>query len=221
MQVTAILSAINDWVETIIRTLGYPGLGLATFLQTVFPPIPSELVLPLAGWMTLREDTGFTFLGAIIVSTIGAVAGALCFYGLGAWVNETRFRVLLRRHGKWFLMSERDLNVSLDWFQRHGESVVFFGRLMPLVRSLISVPAGFAHMHLGRFTLYTALGAGLWSFLLIAAGRMLGRRWDLVAEFLDRYQPVVIALVVLGVLGFIYIRWRKFTSCKRESQGVC
>jgi membrane protein DedA with SNARE-associated domain len=221
MPLTGILGAINDWVQNIVRTLGYPGLGFAMFLQTVIPPIPSELILPLAGWLTLSDDAGFTLLGVTIVGAIGSLAGALVFYGLGAWLDESRVRALLRRYGRWFLLREKNLDVALDWFDRHGDLVVFFGRLVPLVRSLISVPAGLTHMHLGKFAFYTTLGAAVWSFLLAFAGRTLGSRWDLVSEIIDPYAPVIIALAVLAVLAFFYTRWRKYRACKRDSQGAC
>jgi membrane protein DedA with SNARE-associated domain len=221
MPLTALVNAINEWVQNIVRTLGYPGLGFAMFLQTVIPPIPSELILPLAGWLTLYEDTGFSLFGVTIVGAIGSLAGALVFYGLGTRLDESRIRALLRRHGRWFLLRERNLDVALAWFDRHGDLVVFFGRLVPLVRSLISVPAGLTHMHMGKFALYTTLGAAVWSFLLAFAGRTLGSRWDLVSEIIDRYQPVFIALAAGAVLAFIYIRWRKYTACKQDSQGVC
>ena len=219
MHLSDILNAINEWALTVIQTLGYPGLGLVMFLENVFPPIPSEVVLPLAGWLTLDNGTGFTLLGVTIVGAIGSVAGAFFFYGLGKWFDESRVRYLLRRFGKWFMLSENDLDVALSWFQRYGEYVIFFGRMVPIVRSLISVPAGLANMHIGRFTLLTAIGTGLWSFLLALAGRLLGAQWQLVAEFIDRYETVVIIAAVLAVVVFLYVRWRQRKSEKLASQN--
>ena len=220
MHLTSILDAITEWAQGIIQTLGYPGLGFVVFLENVFPPIPSELVLPLAGWLTLDKSTGFTLFGVTLVGAIGSGAGAFCLYGLGKWFDESRVRFLLRRYGKWFLLSENDLDVALKWFNRYGEYVIFFGRMVPIVRSLISVPAGLASMHLGRFTFYTALGTALWSFLLAFAGRMLGSRWELVAEIIDRYETVVILLVVVAVLAFIYMRWQQYRSRKQGPQSA-
>jgi membrane protein DedA with SNARE-associated domain len=220
MQLTTILNAINEWAQHLIQTMGYPGLGFIMFLENVFPPIPSELVLPLAGWLTLDESTGFTLLGVTIVGAIGSVAGAFFFYGLGKWFDESRVRILLRRFGKWFLLSENDLDVALEWFQRYGEYVIFFGRMVPIVRSLISVPAGLAAMPLGRFTFYTALGTALWSFLLAFAGRLLGSRWEFVAEIIDRSETVVILLVVAAALAFFYTRWQQYRSGKQNPQNA-
>ncbi|MGC9469047.1 MAG: DedA family protein [Anaerolineae bacterium] len=209
MGLADILSAINEWALSIIQTLGYPGLGLVMFLENVFPPIPSEVVLPLAGWLTLDDATGFTLLGVTIVGAIGSVAGAFFFYALGKWFDESRVRYLLKRFGKWFMLSESDLDVALSWFDRWGEYVIFFGRMVPIVRSLISVPAGLASMHVGRFSLYTAIGTALWSFLLAYAGRLLGAQWSLVAEFIDRYETLVIIAVVLAAVYFFVNRFRK------------
>lgn len=216
MHLAEILNAINEWALNIISTVGYPGLGLVMLLENVFPPIPSELVLPLAGWLTLDSDTGFTLLGVTIVGAIGSVVGAFFFYGLGKWFDENRVRFLLRRFGKWFLLSEDDFDMALDWFEKYDEYVIFFGRMVPILRSLISVPAGLANMHVGKFTLYTAIGTALWSFLLAYAGRMLGAQWSLVSEFIDRYEHVVIVVVLLAVAYFAINRVRKLASEKSE-----
>ncbi len=218
MGLSDILNAINQWALEIIRTVGYPGLGLVMFLENVFPPIPSEVVLPLAGWLTLDDSTGFTLLGVTIVGAIGSVAGAFFFYGLGKWFDESRVRYLLRRFGKWFMLSEGDLDVSLAWFERYGEYVIFFGRMVPIVRSLISVPAGLANMNLVHFSVLTAIGTALWSFVLALAGRLLGAQWTLVAEFIDRYETLVIIAAVLGVAYFFFMRVRKQIREKRTPE---
>jgi membrane protein DedA with SNARE-associated domain len=214
MHLTDILNAINTWAQNIIRTLGYPGLGLIMFLENVFPPIPSELVLPLAGWLTLEDKARFTLWGVTIVGAIGSVAGAFFFYGLGKWFDEKRVRYLLQRFGKWFLLSEDDFDVALAWFDKYDEYVIFFGRMVPIVRSLISVPAGLANMHIGKFTIYTAVGTALWSFVLAFAGRMLGENWGLVAEFIDQYEHLVIFLGVVAVVVFFVNRLIKMRRQK-------
>ena len=206
MHLTDILNAINTWAQNIIRTLGYPGLGFIMFLENVFPPIPSELVLPLAGWLTLEDKARFSLLGVTIVGAIGSVAGAFFFYGLGKWFDEKRVRYLLQRFGKWFLLSEEDFDVALVWFDKYDEYVIFFGRMVPIVRSLISVPAGLANMHIGKFTVYTAVGTALWSFILAFAGRMLGENWSMVAEFIDQYEYIVIFAGVAVVVVFFVNR---------------
>jgi membrane protein DedA with SNARE-associated domain len=219
MQLSELLDAINTWALNIISTLGYPGLGFIMFLENVFPPIPSELVLPLAGWLTLGEEASFTMLGVTVVGAIGSVAGAFFFYGLGAWFDESRVRVLLQRYGKWFMLSEDDLDVALVWFDRYGEYVIFFGRMVPIVRSLISVPAGLASMPLGTFSVYTAVGTALWSFILAFAGRMLGENWHLVSDFIDNYEHIVMIVAVLAFVYFVFTRWRAMQRSKVEAEG--
>lgn len=132
MQLSQILNAINEWALHIISTVGYPGLGLVMFLENVFPPIPSEIVLPLAGWLTLDATTGFTLLGATLIGAIGSVAGVFFFYGLGKVFDESRVRTLLRSFGKWFMLSEADLDVALRWFGRYGEYVTSLSVWCPL-----------------------------------------------------------------------------------------
>jgi len=205
-----ILNVINEWALGLISTLGYPGLGFVMFLENVFPPIPSEIVLPLAGWLTIGDHAPFTLLGVTIVGAIGSVAGAFFFYGIGRWFDESRVRYLLQRFGKWFMLSENDLDTALAWFKKYGEYVIFFGRMVPIVRSLISVPAGLAKMNIPRFTFYTALGTALWSFLLAFAGRLFGESWPLVAEYVNQYEHVVYALFALAVIGFFGYRfWQR------------
>ncbi len=209
MGFSGFLDAVAVWVQGVIRAMGYPGLGMVMFLENVFPPIPSEAVLPMAGWLAYERERGFTLLGVTLVGLIGSVAGALVFYALGYWFGEERVRFLVQRYGKWLLLSEKDFDRALDWFERHGELVIFFGRMIPLVRSLISIPAGLAAMRLPRFTLYTAVGTGLWSFLLALAGYLLGQNWPLVMEWVDRYEKVVLALLAVAVVVFVVTRVRQ------------
>ncbi len=205
-----ILNAINEWALGLISTLGYPGLGLVMLLENVFPPIPSELILPLAGWLTLGENATFTLLGVTLVGAIGSVAGAFFFYGIGRWFDESRVRYLLQRFGKWFMLSESDLDTALAWFKKYGEYVIFFGRMVPIVRSLISVPAGLAKMNIPRFAFYTALGTALWSFLLAFAGRLLGESWPIVSDIINQYENVVYVLCAIAVVGFFGYRfWQR------------
>ena len=219
MHLSDLLNAISEWALTIIRTLGYPGLGLVMLLENVFPPLPSELVLPLAGWLTLGEDAKFTLWGVTLVGALGSVAGAYFFYGLGRWFDERRGRYLLRRFGKWFLLSEDDLDVALNWFARFDEVVIFFGRMVPIVRSLISVPAGLAKMNLVRFSLYTAVGTALWSFVLSLAGRLLGANWRAVSELVDRYETLVLIVAAAAVIYFIVRRVMKLRTTRKSGEA--
>lgn len=199
-----ILNIIKDWVLTVIDTLGYPGLALVMFLENIFPPIPSEVILPLAGFRTITGE--FNVVTVVLVAMLGAVAGAWVFYGLGRLLDESRIRWLIRNYGKWLLLQESDLDKSLEWFHHYGDTVIFFGRLVPIVRSLISIPAGTAKMNPLRFTFFTALGTGVWNVVLVVAGRLLGQNWGRVVDFVSAYQNVILVLGVAAVAWFVVKR---------------
>ncbi|MFO8036464.1 MAG: DedA family protein [Anaerolineales bacterium] len=175
-------------------------------LENILPIIPSEGILPMAGWLAFENKGNFTLLGITLVGTIGSVGGALLFYGLGYWFGEQRVRILFRRYGKWLLLKEKDFDTSLAWFNRYGERVIFLGRMVPIVRSLVSIPAGIARMNLGVFNIYTALGTALWSFLLSLAGYLLGKNWTLVMDWISRYEMAVLILIIAVFLIFIVRR---------------
>ncbi len=199
-----ILNAIKIWVENIIGTMGYSGLYLVMFLENVFPPIPSEVVLPLAGSLTLTGK--FTIPLITLVGMLGSLTGAFLFYGLGKWLGESRVRQLMAKFGKYALLSTDDLDRSLEWFDKYDDWVIFFSRMVPIVRSLISIPAGIASMSFTKFCFYTILGTALWSFVLSFGGRLLGEQWPLIADFINTYQNVVLVLVVVCVIIFVAYR---------------
>jgi membrane protein DedA with SNARE-associated domain len=184
--------------------MGYPGLVIVMFLENIFPPIPSEVILPLAGSLALEGR--FTLLGVTAMGTLGSMAGALVFYALGYLFGEPRVRFLMQRYGKWLLLSEADFDKALEWFDRYGERVIFFGRMVPIVRSLISIPAGIASMNLTFFCLYTAIGTGTWSFLLAFAGYLLGKSWSLVSDWVSRYEKAAIVLGIVAIVIFFVRR---------------
>jgi membrane protein DedA with SNARE-associated domain len=195
------LNAVNEWALSLISALGYPGLAFVMFLENVFPPIPSEIVLPLAGSLTLTNR--FSIIGVTLVGALGSIAGAFFFYGLGKWLGEERIRELIAAYGKWLMLSTEDFDKAIDWFDRYDEYVVFFSRMVPVVRSLISIPAGIASMNLVEFSAYTAVGTALWSFILALAGRLLGQSWPLVSEWIDRYETVVLILLAAVLVFFV------------------
>ena len=195
-----LLDTIVTWAQSIVSTMGYPGLVLVMFLENVFPPIPSEVILPLAGSLALEGR--FTLLGVTVMGTLGSMAGALFFYLIGHLFGEERVRIIIRRYGRFAMLSEADFDRALDWFDRYGETVIFFGRMVPIVRSLISVPAGLARMNLAVFGAYTAVGTALWSFILAFAGYLLGRSWELVSQWVSRYEKVALAVLVIAVVVF-------------------
>jgi membrane protein DedA with SNARE-associated domain len=199
-----LLGNVGEWIQRIIEALGYPGIVLVMAAENIFPPIPSELVMPLAGFMA-REGT-FNIYAVIFCGMLGSVLGALALYWFGAWANEAVIRRFIRRWGRYAFVSEADLDVSLGYFQRHGEAVIFFGRLIPLVRSLISIPAGMGRMPLPKFLLYSMLGTTIWSAILSWAGWILQSRWGEVVAYIEQYQRVVLALIAIAIGVFLYLR---------------
>jgi membrane protein DedA with SNARE-associated domain len=208
------LEQLRLWIEAVIVGLGYPGIVLVMAAENIFPPIPSELVLPFAGFLAGCRGTAdvactanqFTLFGVVAAGTLGSLIGAVVLYYAGLWADERLIRSFVRRYGRYMLISEADLDVALGHFARRGEAAIFFGRLIPLVRSLISIPAGMQRMPMPKFLLYTTVGTALWSTILTVAGFYLGRSWPTVVEVVSQYQKVILAVIALGVLVFLYLR---------------
>lgn len=184
----------------VIAALGEWGVGLLTFVETVFPPIPSEVVLPLAGVLAGTGDLDLVLL--VVLSTVGAYLGALVLYGLGAWAGLERSIGWLARLP---LVDREDFERAAGWFSRHGRSAVFFGRFIPGVRSLISLPAGAERMPLLAFSVFTIVGSGLWNGLLISAGALLGSQYHLVDQW-SGYLDYLVYAAFAGVLAFLVVR---------------
>lgn len=205
------LENLTDWATDIVERLGYLGVAMLVAVENVFPPIPSEVVLGLAGYTAARGDAWV--VGMIIAATIGSVVGALVLYGLSAAVGPVRLRAITIRYGAWIGFGEADLDRAEAWFDRKSRSAVLVGRCVPLIRSLISVPAGFRRMPLGTFTVFTLLGSLVWNTILIVAGYVLAEEWDKVLDFTEPFQYLVIA--VLGGL-VVALVVRKVVLVRRE-----
>lgn len=195
---------------TVLEALGDVGVGVLVLLETVFPPIPSEVILPFAGYLT---QSGRLHLGWLLLwSTAGSTAGALLFYWLGAAVGLRRAIDLLSRT---HLISRDDLERGSAWFSRHGVVAVLVGRLVPGVRSLISIPAGAARMHLGLFVLCTAIGSGVWNGALIGLGAALGTQRDLIDPYLGVLDIVVYTAAGVGIAVLVVRRVRQARAARR------
>jgi membrane protein DedA with SNARE-associated domain len=198
---TALLDSLRQWIEQIILLLGYPGIALIMLVENLFPPIPSEFVLPFAGFLVAGGR--MSFVGVVGAGTLGSVVGAVILYYFGLWAGEPVLRFLVRRYGRWWLLSEADLDRTIQFFERRGEVVVFFARVVPIFRSLISLPAGMSRMPFAKFLLLTTLGSALWSALLVWAGVLLGANWEQILGFISRYQRLILVAAVLAVVVFI------------------
>ncbi len=193
------LTGITGFFADLIASLGEVGVGLLTFVETVIPPVPSEVVLPLAGF--LSQQGRLSLIGVLVASTAGSVVGALTFYALGALLGLDRSIALLSRVP---LVDRGDLQRASAWFHRHGTASVLLGRVVPGVRSLVSLPAGAQRMPLATFILLTAVGSGVWNTLLVGAGYAFATQWDLVGRWASTASNVVVVgLLVLAVLALV------------------
>lgn len=195
---------VAGWAVSVMEALGAVGAGLLIALENLFPPLPSEAILPLAGFAASRGD--LNLVAALVWTTVGSVLGALFLYWVGHALGTERIR---RAAEKMPLVDAADVEKTMAWFHRHGDKAVFFGRMLPVFRSLISVPAGIDRMPLGRFTLLTFLGSALWNAVFVVGGYFLGERWHLVEEYAGIFQKVVILLVVLGLLYWLVQKLRR------------
>jgi membrane protein DedA with SNARE-associated domain len=189
------MGLLFDWITQIISDCGYPGIVLLMLGENIFPPIPSELIMPLAGFVAAQGELNPGLV--VLAGTLGSVLGALPWYYAGRWLGEERMCALAARHGRWLTLDDQDVGKAIRWFERHGRVAVLIGRLIPTVRTLISVPAGMAHMPLTPFLLYSSLGSLMWTAALAGAGYLLEANYRLVGDYLDRASKIIIGLIVL------------------------
>jgi membrane protein DedA with SNARE-associated domain len=205
------LDNLTEWATEIVERLGYVGVAVLVAIENVFPPIPSEVVLGLAGYTASRGDAWV--VGMILAATVGSVVGALILYGLAAAVGPVRLRAIVIRHGAWIGFGETDLDRAEAWFDRRSRWAVLLCRCVPLIRSLISIPAGFRRMPIGTFTLFTLIGSLVWNTILVSAGYALADQWERVLDYTEPFQTVVV--VIIGVL-LVLLVVRKVLLVKRE-----
>ncbi len=194
------LENMAQWVLDVVSALGYLGLALLLIAENLFPPIPSEVVLPLAGFLVGRGE--LNLWGALVAATTGSVLGAILLYSLGRWGG----RRLVLHYGKWLRVDEDSLDRAEGWFRRYGDALVLFARVVPLARSIVSIPAGTAKMPLARFAILTTVGSAIWNALLIGAGVLLGANWSLVQNWVGSYSNVILVLATVGAAAYLLSR---------------
>jgi membrane protein DedA with SNARE-associated domain len=196
------------WIQQIMEQFGYIGVAFLIMIENVFPPIPSEVILTFGGFMT--TTTNLTITGMIIVSTIGSVIGALILYGIGSFLDITRLEKIVTRWGHILRLSKKDLYKADQWFIKHGVATVFFCRFIPLVRSLISIPAGMSKMRIGLFLLLTTFGSFIWNTVLIYLGALVGSNWTVIIYYMSIYSKMVYFIIFLvAVVGLLWVLNRK------------
>jgi membrane protein DedA with SNARE-associated domain len=199
-----------DWITGLMNTLGYAGIALLMFLENVFPPVPSEVVMPLAGFTAAQG--GLSLVGVIVAGAAGSLAGALAWYYAGKIYGAERMRDFARRYGCWITVSPEDIDHATNWFNRHGRSAVLIGRLVPGVRTLISVPAGISGMGLLPFLLYSTIGTVGWTALLAICGYILRGQWSTVGSYISPVSTILFVALALLFAIRVVRQWR----CRRE-----
>jgi len=198
-----LLSSLATWVQDVIEQLGYLGVALLVVLENVFPPIPSEIVLPFAGFVAQRGSDSVVLM--ILAATVGSVIGALIMYWIAAIIGDERLHAFTRRFGKWVQIREADLTRAEEWFDRHAMSAVLVGRCVPLIRSVVSIPAGFRRMKLIPYIAYTFLGSLVWNIARVGAGAVLGENWERVEPVVATFQWIVIVVILAGLARVAYV----------------
>jgi membrane protein DedA with SNARE-associated domain len=202
-----------EWTLNLMNSLGYLGIVLLMILENLFPPLPSELILPAAGFAAAQGK--LNLIGVVLCGALGSVLGTLPLYFIGRVVNEERLVRWADRYGRWLTVSGDDVHKADDWFDRHGPRAVLFGRMVPGIRSLLSLPAGMSEMSLPRFLMYSAIGSALWATLLCGAGYLLGDHYDVVQNYVG---PIGTGLVVLLVVFCVIWVLRRRSAGKAQPE---
>lgn len=207
------LDGLAGTLVDLMEELGGPGAGIAVFAENLFPPLPSELFLPLAGFTASQGR--MSLIEALVWTTLGSVVGALALYGFGALLGRDRLRRII---AKIPLMKVSDYDRTEEWFAKHGTKAVLFGRVLPIFRSLISIPAGVVRMPIVTFVLLTAVGSAVWNTVLVMAGYSLGNNWHRVEDYAGIMERVVLGGVALGLVVFVWTRVSRLRKEKRARQ---
>jgi membrane protein DedA with SNARE-associated domain len=200
---------MENWITEIMSQYGYIGIFLLIMLENIFPPIPSEVILTFGGAMTTKTD--MTVMGVILISTAGSVAGAVILYGVGRMLDVKRLEKIVDRYGRVLRLTRKDIYKADAWFDKYGIWTVLFCRLIPLIRSLISIPAGMSNMKFGLFLLFTTVGTLIWNTILVTVGAAVGDNWESIVGVMDVYSNIVYVLIVMAGLAVIwwYLQFRK------------
>ncbi|AGP29892.1 DedA family protein [Corynebacterium terpenotabidum] len=208
------ITSVVDWIVHLMEAIGAPGVGIAILIETVFPPIPSEVVLPLAGFSATQGH--MSALAAFLCATAGSVTGAWLLYWLGAAFGADRLRAIADRI---WLVEGQDVDRALHWFNRFGDIAILIGRVIPGIRSLISIPAGVDRMNLAKFTLLTTLGSSVWNAVLIWLGWLLGDNYHRVSDTIDDFSTVIYSLIILAVIICVFYLVRRDRKRKAEKMA--
>ncbi|MCH1626311.1 DedA family protein [Ferdinandcohnia quinoae] len=197
---------MDNWITDFMEQFGYFGIFLMIALENVFPPIPSEVILTFGGVMT--TTTNLTIPGVIIAATFGSVVGAIILYGIGRLLDVERLEKIIDRWGHILRVTKEDIHKADAWFDKYGYWTVFFCRMIPLIRSLISIPAGMSNMNFGLFLLFTTIGTLIWNIILVVVGAAVGENWTTIVHYMDIYSNITYAIIAAAVIIFIVLFYK-------------
>lgn len=203
---------MQNFLEEIINQFGYAAIVVLIAVENIFPPIPSEVILTFGGFMTAATD--MTVTGVIIASTAGSVGGAVVLYYLGSILGAERMKRIVMKYGKWLRLTTDDVDKSYGWFNKYGSWTVFFCRFIPLIRSLISIPAGMSRMNMLKFLVLTTIGTFIWNTVLVNLGASVGENWEDIVAVMDVYSNI--AYAVIAVLGIAFLVWFFYFRPKKK-----
>ncbi|MED3962184.1 DedA family protein [Niallia taxi] len=198
---------MENWITNTMEEFGYIGILLLITIENIFPPIPSEIILTFGGFMTTYTD--MTVFGVVAVSTVGSVLGAIILYWIGTLLNMEKIESIVDRWGHIIRLTKEDVHKANGWFDKYGYWTVFFCRFIPLIRSLISLPAGMAKMNFGIFLVLTTLGTLIWNYVLIRIGAAVGSSWESIVEYMDIYSNIIYVVIALAIIVFLFLYIRK------------
>lgn len=207
---------MEEFVISIMNQFGYFGIFFLIFIENIFPPIPSEVVLLFGGFMTTYSK--LNLIGMVIFSTLGSTVGAIVLYFIGKILNKDRLkRIVSGKIGKVLRLKASDIDKADHWFDTKGNKTVFFCRFIPVVRSLISIPAGMSEMAMGKFLLYTITGSLIWNTVLLFVGSKVGENWKRIEAIMSQYSHIILILLIIGFLGFVIYHFSKKKKAKSKS----
>lgn len=205
---------MQNFLEEVINQFGYAAIVILIAVENIFPPIPSEVILTFGGFMTAATD--MTVTGVIIASTAGSVGGAVVLYYLGSILGAERMKRIVVKYGKWLRVTTNDVDKSYGWFNKYGSWTVFFCRFIPLIRSLISIPAGMSKMSMPKFLVLTTLGTFIWNTVLVNLGASVGENWEDIVAVMDVYANI--AYAVIAVSGIAFVVWFFYFRPKKKAK---
>lgn len=209
----AILEPIAHWITNSIATIGYPAVFFLMLVESALIPVPSEVTMPFAGFMVGLGKLDFWLV--VLVGGVGNLVGSLAAYALGYWGQERFVRQLVKKYGKYLLITYHEVETAEKWFRQKGELIAFTSRLLPVVRTFISLPAGFSQMNVVKFSVYSLAGALIWSAILTYLGVLLGENWDVLGTYFRKFDFLIALAAIFLITGYIYFKIKKI---KKESR---